>query len=104
MADKKEQLWEAGEICYADGFLIKKSEGGLVGSIYNQEAINLIVALHNVATDINPSNPIAVAEELPECIKAFQELTTTDNPDIDCWKKAILSLAAITKPANEEGE
>ena len=52
------------------------SEAGLIALMTgeNIEAnADLIVALYNAAYQINPDNPMAVAEALPELVKATKE-------------------------------
>lgn len=66
----------------------------------------LICALHNAALNINPSNPMAVAEGLGDLVKSSElalEIGAQHGMAVFAWYvKMKKALAAITKPATKE--
>jgi hypothetical protein len=62
--------------------------------------IKEIVALHNAALDINPSNPMAVAENIEQIMRLFRKIEKQCGWLYKTDYRAVKhTLAAITKPA-----
>jgi hypothetical protein len=117
MADKVER-WELREGPYIKGFELAavrpdgtSYEIGIIARKCEEEG-RLIVALHNAALDINPSNLMAVAEETLNLITACENFLNSFEYGCEALtekgKDGILvslrdaiqyTLAAITKPA-----
>ena len=69
----------------------------------HKERASLICALHNAVLDINPSNPMAVAEGLGELVEEAQEWVDSEfGRPRGLRGRMMVTLAAITKP--KEGE
>jgi hypothetical protein len=109
MADKVER-WEKRQRATGTYVLIgvKNGEERYIGEIGRHFDIDKIVALHNAAIDINPSNPMAVAEGLRDLIKVGKlmsnlpcicSLLTNKDPHPCPPCQLRNTLAAITKPA-----
>lgn len=115
MAQDKAERWEVTKptiATYIEHWWITNKLGVLICECRNRETADLIVTLHNAALDINPSNPMAVAENmgrLVKLIKDYQKMTENHwaNMEIPDWLVNIdyqigLTLAALTKSTGDD--
>ena len=129
MADKVERLkttnlrtqgkWRASGTLTAQGYGIASERGYAIGYLFGDGDVKDVVALHNAALDINPSNPMAVAEALQKNkhyskdwdVVWFKKYGIKIEPTHKSYLTGSKSLAegymvfipaAITKPATKE--
>lgn len=119
MADKKEERWVVVEtkIPLSARTRLEIYEGEIEAGNFvcgvdehlstDRANMELIVALHNAALDINPSNPMAVVRKTFEMFVHFRSLVTVCKYFVEkhphtigtVYPRAAEALAAITKPA-----
>lgn len=117
MADKKVEQWRAERGHPSQGGFNILADTYLVAyvcyttdEILNEANTKLICALHNAALDINPSNPMAVAENMKRAIFLLDKISDwykVPNPvkikEVQAWlSKARELTAAITKPLDSD--